>query len=168
MNLVVHVPEAAGETAPYLQTLMKTAPSFTIEGQDWISIFPRLPDAIDRALQIVGEAVRLPDAWASMNGRRFSSLLRLWTRLECYRESLDAPSAELHCLRKAAKHNLLEGCLGPTCPVPCQFVCAPCRVELQERGAPPACSFLHQLSVEAEVDWCPNLRLSSQPSGVSR
>jgi hypothetical protein len=159
VNLVVHVPEPSAETVPYVQTLMKMAPSFTIEGQDWVAIFPRLPDAIDRALQIVGEAVRLPDAWASVNGRRFSSLLRLWTRLECYRESLDVPTPELHCLGKAAKHNLLEGCLGPTCPVPCQFVCAPCRVEMQDGGIPPSHSFLRQLSVQAEVEWCPNLKL---------
>jgi hypothetical protein len=159
VNLVVHIPETSVEAAPYVQTLMKRAPSFTIEGQDWIAIFPQLPDAIDLALQIVGESVRIPDAWASMNGRQLSSLLRLWARLECYRESLDAASPEQHCLRKAGKHNLLEGCSGSTCPVSCQFVCMPCRAEIQNGGSPPVEGHFLRLADMAEVEWCPNLHL---------
>lgn len=163
LNLVVHLPvgECAQETS--LQVLAKRAPSFALEEEEGrkavISVFPRLPEAIDLALHLIEESLRIPGAWASVNTRRMPSLHRLKARIECYRESLAAPSPELHCFRKAAQHNLLVGCLNPSCPVPCQFVCASCRADMVGKMAPPDPLQLDRLAREAEVDWCPNLHL---------
>ena len=100
-----------------------------------ISIFPSLPTGMELAVQLVGEAVRLSGAWASINSRRISSLTKLWQRLNCYSDSLNAPDRERYCLEKTAFFNALVGCAGHRCPVPCQFNCTPCMRMTQDQSA---------------------------------
>src|SRR5215467_8852686 len=94
MNLVVHIPYRADEESASALSLARQAPSFTTE---WvhdeklaIAIFSSLPAGIETAVRLVGEAVSLPGAWASVEAKPVSSLTKLWQRLACYRESLDA------------------------------------------------------------------------------
>lgn len=130
MHLVVHIPYHVDEESSRALSLARQAPSFTMEWVDnqriAISIFPSLPTGMDSAVQLVGEAVRLSGAWASINSERISSLTKLWQRLNCYRDSLNAPDRERYCPEKTAFFNTLVGCEGHRCPVPCQFICTPC------------------------------------------
>ena len=130
MHLVVHIPYQADEESSRAVSLARQAPSFTMEwtgsGRMDIAIFPSLPTGLDLAVQLVGEAIQIPGAWTSINARPLSTLTKLWQRLNCYRDGLEAPDRQRYCLEKTAFFNTLVGCEGHRCPVPCQFICTPC------------------------------------------
>jgi hypothetical protein len=104
VNLVVHIPHGGADEAAVAFRLAQRAPSFTMEwrGSDRISIaiFPSLPTGLDLAVQLVGEAIQISGAWASVNARALSSLAKLWQRLNCYRDSLNASDRGRYCLEK--------------------------------------------------------------------
>ena len=172
MHLVVHLPYKADEESARALSLAQQAPIFTM---DWVGdqkvamgMFPSLPSGIDLAVQLVGETVSLPGALASINSERISSVTKLWQRLNCYRDSLNAPDRERYCLQKTAFFNTLVGCEGHRCPIPCQFVCTPCRHMLQDQ---PALDIDNRLAVAtelAEMAWCPNLKVSGPGSQAGR
>jgi hypothetical protein len=170
MHLVVHIPYRADEESTQAVSLARQAPSFTME---WngdrkvaIAIFSSLPAGIEGALQLIGEAVRLSGAWASLNSKRMSSLTKLWQRLACYQESLDADHPSLYCREKSALFNTLVGCEAHRCPVPCQFVCTPCMRVAQE-GKGMGSEYQYQVAAElAEIEWCPRLRLPEDDGSV--
>lgn len=163
MHLVVHIPYRIDEDSSRALSLARQAPIFTMEGigaqKVARGIFPSLPTGIDLAVQLIGETVRLSGSWASVNSKRMSSLARLWQRLDCYRDSLRWPDRERYCREKTAFFNTLVGCEGQQCPVPCQFMCTPCRRMLQDESV---LDIDHRLSVAtelAEIAWCPNLKV---------
>ena len=129
MQLVVHIPHDGADEGASAFSLAQRAPSFTMErtgsGRMSVAIFPSLPTGLDLAVQLVGEAIQIPGAWASINARPLSTLTKLWQRLNCYRDSLEAPDRQRYCLEKTAFFNTLVGCEGHRCPVPCQFFCTP-------------------------------------------
>ena len=172
MNLVVHIPYQADEESSRVLSLARQAPSFTMEWVDdrkvAIAIFSSLPAGIDLAIQLVGEAVRLSGAWASINSKRISSLTKLWQRLNCYRDSLNAPDRERYCLEKTAFFNTLVGCEGHRCPVPCQFICTPCMRMTQDQSTIDVENRFEVATELAEIAWCPNLNLSGLGSQAGR
>ena len=113
MNLVVHIPHRVAETDSSALSLAQRAPIFTVGQMSGkqvdIAQFPSLPESLDGALQLIGEAIRFPGAWASVNGRPVSSLAKLWQRLECYRESLVASDPVRHCAERRRCLMLLSG-----------------------------------------------------------
>jgi hypothetical protein len=144
--------------------LARRAPTFTIE---WVqdqrmamAIFPSIPEGIDLAVQLVGESIRLPHAWASVNATPFSSLTKLWQRLSCYRDSLAAADALQYCLQKSAHFHALVGCEGHRCPVPCQFICTPCLGMTQDLVLIVPEQRYQAAAKVAEIDWCPRLKTS--------
>jgi len=166
MQLVVHIPHRMTEADSSALSLAQRAPHFTIE---WMmgervnqARFPLLPEGLDCALQLIGEAIRLDGAWASMNDRRMSSLVKLWHRLECYRESLVASDPFRHCVERAVLFNALVGCEAHRCPVPCQFICSPCMGTALEGPSIQAETRFHDAATAAEIDWCPRLTLPSR------
>lgn len=170
VHLVVHIPYRVDEDSARALTLAQQAPSFTMEGigaqRVASGLFPSLPTGIDLAIQLIGETVRLTGAWASVNSKRMSSLARLWQRLDCYRDSLSRPDRERYCREKTAFFNMLVGCEGQQCPVPCQFLCTPCRHMLQDQSIVDHEKRFEAATELAEIGWCPNLNLSgpgSQP-----
>lgn len=163
MHLVVQVPYDATEESERALSLTRRAPSFTVE---WVEArrmavarFPSLPAGIDLAVDLVGEAVRLPGVRASMNAVPVSTLTKLWQRLACYRDSLGAGDGRRYCFEKSAHFHALVGCEGRECPVSCQFICRPClhTREGQETGRMPD-SYM-AAAVQAEIQWCPRLTL---------
>ena len=124
-----------------------------------IAIFPSLPTGIDLAVQLVGETVRVPHAWASLNAKPMSSLTKLWQRLVCYRDSLPAEDPARYCRERSALFNTLVGCEDHHCPVPCQFICTPC-MHVAQDGAAGRSDRPYRVAAElAEIDWCPRLKL---------
>lgn len=175
MHLVVHVPYGATEESERALSLARRAPSFTVERVEnrrmAVAIFPSLPACIDLAVELVGEAVRLPDAWASMNAVRVSTMTKLWQRLTCYRDSLGASDVRRYCLEKSAHFHALVGCEGQECPVSCQFICRPCLHTREDEGAVRAPESYAAAAIQAEIDWCPRLALppaTSQLISLSR
>ncbi|MCX5723624.1 MAG: hypothetical protein NTX84_03695 [Nitrospirae bacterium] len=166
MNLAVHIPHRVTEVDSSALSLAQRAPTFTIEWTNGervtIARFPSLPERLDCALQLVGEAIRFHGAWASVNARPVSSLTKLWQRLECYRGSLLAPEPDRHCAERAALVNSLVGCEAHRCPVPCQFMCSPCIGMGQNGPMMYPEKRLELAAAVAEIDWCPRLKLPIQ------
>lgn len=166
MYLVVHIPYRADEENASALSLARQAPSFTTE---WahdekvaVAIYSSLPSRLDAAVRLVGEAVRLKGAWASIDGKPVSSLTKLWQRLACYRESLDAQDPLRYCREQSALFNTLVGCEARRCPVACQFICRPCmRMEPEAGGVRTADRFVVAAEL-AEIAWCPHLRLPTE------
>ena len=161
MHLVVHIPYRPDDESARALSLARRAPSFTMEWVDdrkvAIAIYSSLPEGIDEAIRLIGEAVQLPGAWASMDSKRVSNLTRLWQRLSCYRDSLDVENAMRYCREKSAAFNTLVGCEEHHCPVPCQFICTPC-MKMKQEGTAVIPAYRYKVAVElAEIDWCPRL-----------
>ncbi len=172
VNLVIHIPHGGADEAAVAFSLAQQAPSFTMEwrGGDRMSIaiFPSLPTGIDLAVQLVGEAIQISGAWASVNARALSSLAKLWQRLNCYRDSLNAPDRGRYCLEKTAFFNTLVGCEAHRCPVPCQFICTPC-MRMSQDESPVDVERRFEAAMElAEIAWCPNLKMPGFGSQVGR
>lgn len=166
MYLVVRIPCPADIDNARALSWARQAPCFITE---WIddqkvatAIFPSLPHGIETALQLVGECVRLPGAWASINEKAISSLTRLWQRLDCYRHSLDVEDPLRYCRDKSALFNALVGCRVHRCPVPCQFICTPCMQIQQEDPALCSIDRFKWAAALAEIDWCPRLHLPAE------
>lgn len=169
LNLVVHIPHRMTEEDSGALSLAQRAPAFMIEraGGDRVCIatFPDLPKGIDLALQLIGESVRVPGAWASVNARPISNLTKLWQRLECYRESLLAPDPVQHCEEKAALFQTLVGCEARSCPVPCQFLCTPCIQMLPDGDGSMRGQQIEAVADSGEIGWCPQLKRAVPPAG---
>lgn len=118
--------------------------------------FAGLPHSIDLLLQVIGESVQIPDAWATVGEQRMSSLVALWNRLDCYRQSLSHLDRQAYCRGKARSRQAPLDCVVQSCESPCQCVCPQCTA----KGRAPA-SLVHpetqMLFVFGEVEWCPNL-----------
>jgi len=166
LNLVVHIPHRGTEPELNALSLAQRAPTFTME---WVNnervsvaIFASLPTGIDLALQLIGAAIHIEGAWASVNTKPISSLTKLWQRLDCYRGSLATTHLKRYCQEKSAMFNSLVGSDHHLCPVPCQFVCTPC-MRMTQEGSGVSVTQRHDVAATlAEVDWCPNLRLASK------
>ena len=82
MNLVVHIPHRGTELESNALSLAQRAPTFTMEWVNKervsIAIFSSLPTGIDRAVELIGAAIFLEGAWASLNSKPISSLTKLW------------------------------------------------------------------------------------------
>lgn len=171
MNLVMHIPHRMTEEDSGALSLAQRAPAFIMElaGAERVCIatFPDLPKGIDLALQLIGESVCIPGAWASVNARPMSNLTKLWQRLECYRESLLAADAHRHCTEKSDLFHTLVGCEVSRCPVSCQFLCTPCRLMIQDDLDPALSVSAVDAATFAEVEWCPHLAsVLAPPTGV--
>jgi hypothetical protein len=166
VNLVVHIPHRDAEPESNALSLAQRAPTFTTEWLNQqrvnVAIFPSLPSGIDLAVQLIGAAISIEGAWASINAKPVSSLTKLWQRLDCYRASFGRPNPKQYCREKSALFNTLVGCEHQLCPVPCQFICTPC-MRMEQEGATVSPANRFKVAAElAEIDWCPNLRLLSQ------
>ena len=163
MHLVVHIPYRSDEDSARALSLARQAPSFTVEWADdrkeAIAIYSSLPVGIEEAIQLVGEAVPLSGAWASINSKRISSLTKLWQRLACYRDRLAVYDPAYYCREKAALFNTLVGCEMHQCPVPCQFICTPCMGMVREGTTIYQEKSFEVAATLAEINWCPGLRL---------
>lgn len=91
-----------------------------------------------------------------------SSLVALWNRLDCYRQSLSWSDRAAYCQDKAASIRSGSSCGLAFCSVPCRFSCPLCALN----GRPLAQSFGYPqtqvLAVLGEIDWCPNLARSTE------
>lgn len=171
MNLIVHVPYDSIAGCRSALGLAERAPSFTVERVNdrptAVAIFPSLPEGIDVAVELIGESMRLMGAWASVNAKPFSNLVRLWQRLVCYRGSLGSDDPVRYCREQAARFNAVVVCEGQAGPVPCQFIAMPCPPATP--GSADLAAGQYELAAAlAEVDWCPRLNLGATARAARR
>lgn len=163
MDLTVWVPQSDA-ASPSLLGLARLAPVLRIESERqivaYVAAFPHLPQSLDAAVQLLGEAINCPAVRVTINGRPVASLIKLWSALLCYRDSLAEEDPLAYCARQAGKIGGEAGCPDRACLSHCQFICTRCLQVVRESGAPPVRAQLHDIAVRAEVEWCPNLRFA--------
>ncbi|MBL8070276.1 MAG: hypothetical protein JNM35_04180 [Nitrospira sp.] len=162
VTIAVYLPDDGSLPQPLGEASARHALTHCIQhsGADRVQVVTvaNVSQHIDVALQLIGESVRIAGSWATVNGQRMSSLVALWNRLDCYRQSLDAPDPQVFCASKAAALQATLGCSVESCAAPCQFLCRECTLI----GIHPPTAIVQPetqvLALLGEIDWCPNLR----------
>jgi hypothetical protein len=124
-----------------------------------MAIFPDLSLSFDLVERLIGAASELPDVQVSIDERPVKSLTKFLSALRCYRESLAELDPQAHCAREAARIGDAGSCPHRACVSHCQFICTRCLQVVREIGAPPIRAQLKAIAIQAEVEWCPNLRM---------
>lgn len=161
LDITLYLPGNASLPCPISEHSTEQAFTHGIEvtgsGLHHVVTFADLPEHIDLALQAIGECVRIPGAWAAVGGQRMSSLVALWNRLDCYRQSLSCSDRVSYCRNKAASVRAGLGCGLAFCSAPCQFLCPLCTLKDTSLGRSIVHPETQVLAVLGEIDWCPNL-----------
>ncbi len=163
MRLALRIPQSESETLPLVLSLARSAPVFRTETEGrtpaYTAIFPDLSLSFDLVERLIGAASELSDAQVSIDERPVNSLTKFLSALRCYRESLADLDPLAHCARQAARIGDAGSCPDRACVSHCQFICTRCLQVVREIGAPPIRSQLKAIAIQAEVEWCPNLRM---------
>jgi hypothetical protein len=126
---------------------------------DDTAIFPDLSLSFDLVERLIEAAAELPDVQVSIDDRPVKSLTKLLSVVRCYRESLTELDPQAHCARQAARIGDVGSCPDRACVSHCQFICMRCIQVVRGSGAPSVRAQLKAIAIQAEVEWCPNLRM---------
>jgi len=163
MRLSLRIPQSESEALPLALSLAHSAPMFRAETegrrQAYTAIFPDLSLSFDLVERLIEAAAELPDAQVSIDDRPVESLTKFLSVLKCYRESLTELDPQAHCARQIARISDVGSCPDRACVSHCQFICMRCIQVVREIGAPPIRAQLKAIAIQAEVEWCPNLRM---------
>jgi len=163
MRLVMRIPQSESETLPLVLSVARSAPMFRTETEGrtptYVAIFPDLSLSFDLVERLIGAAAELPDVQVSIDERPIKGLTKFLSALRCYRESLADLNPQAHCARQAARIGDAGSCPDRACVSHCQFICTRCLQVVREISAPPIRAQLKAIAIQAEVEWCPNLRM---------
>lgn len=163
MRLALRIPQSESETLPLVLSLARSAPMFRTEMEGrtpaYTAIFPDLSLSFDLVERLIGAAAELPDVRVAIDERPIKGLTKFLNALRCYRESLADLDPQAHCARQAARIGDAGSCPHRACVSHCQFICMRCLQVVQEIGALPIRSQWKAIAIQAEVEWCPNLKL---------
>jgi hypothetical protein len=163
MRLALRVPHSKSEALPLLISLYRSAPTFRIETEGgtmaYTAIFSDLSLSFDLVERLIEAAAELSEVQVSIDGRPVESLTKFLSVLRCYRESLTELNPQAHCARQVARVGDVGSCPDRACVSHCQFICMRCLQVVREIGAPPIRAQLKAIAIQAEVDWCPNLKV---------
>ena len=163
MRLTIAIPEAQAVEAPAVLRLIRMAPACDVEAQEqgpaYVARFDDFPQSVDLVARLVEGACDLRDVLITVDARPVLSRTKFYNALLCYRESVNVPDPEAYCARQASRVGEAGGCPDRACVSHCQFICSRCLGVARERGAPPISVQLWEIARQAEVDWCPNLRI---------
>lgn len=163
MRLALRIPQSESETLPLVLSLARSAPVFRTETEGrtsaYLAIFTDLSLSLDLVERLIGAASELPDVQVSIDERPVKSLTKLLSALRCYRESLAELDSQAYCARQAARVDDVGSCPDRACVSHCQFICMRCLQVVREIGAAPVRAQLKAIAIQAEVEWCPNLKL---------
>ncbi|MBX3330123.1 MAG: hypothetical protein KF722_06960 [Nitrospira sp.] len=164
MRLSIVIPEAQVVEAPALLRLVRTAPACEIEaseqGAAYVAVFEDFPNSVEVVMRLIEEAWDLRGVRILFGDRPVVSRINFYVALRCYHESLGELDSAAYCLRQSAKVGADGGCPDRSCVSHCQFICSRCVRVLRGRHAGPVPIQLMELARHAEVDWCPNLRIT--------
>ncbi|MEK7237091.1 MAG: hypothetical protein AAB242_10740 [Nitrospirota bacterium] len=163
MRLALRIPQSESETLPLVLSVARSAPMFRMETEGrtpaYMAIFPDLSLSFDLVERLIGAAAELPDVQVSIDERPIKGLTKFLSALRCYRESLADLDSQAHCARQAARIGDAGSCPDRGCVSHCQFICTRCLQVVREIGALPIRAQLKAIAIQAEVEWCPNLRM---------
>lgn len=165
MRLSIAIPEAQLVEAPAVLRLIRMAQTSDMEADDdegptYVACFEDFQNSVDVIIQLIWESVDPQGIHITIDGRPVMSPVKFYNALLCYRESLGVPDAAAYCAQQAARVGDAGECPDRTCLTHCQFICSRCLGVSRERGAPPMSVQLQGIVRQAEVDWCPNLRIA--------
>jgi hypothetical protein len=130
------------------------------EGPVYAAVFDNFPQSVDLVIRLLDGACDLRDVRITVDARPVLSRTKFHSALLCYRASVGMPDQGAYCARQAARIGDAGGCPDRACVSHCQFICSRCLAVARERGAPPISVQLREIARQAEVDWCPNLRIA--------
>lgn len=163
MRLTIAIPESQIVEAPAVLRLVRMAPACEVEadeeGPAYVARFDDFPQSVDLAARLIEGACDLRGVRITVDAQPVLSRTKFYNALLCYRESMGVPDQEAYCARQAAKVGEAGGCPDRACMSHCQFMCSRCLGVAREQGAPPISVQLQAIARQAEVDWCPNLRM---------
>ena len=165
MRLSIAIPEAQLLEAPAVLQLIRKAQASDMEADDdqgptYVAYFEDFPQSVDVVAQLIWETADPHGIRITVDGRPVVSPVKFYNALLCYRESLGVPDSGAYCAQQAAKVGEAGECPDRACLSHCQFICSRCVGVSRERGAPPVSVQLQEIARQAEVDWCPNLRIA--------
>ena len=164
MRLTIAIPESHLVAAPAVLRLIRMAQVSDMEADDqgpsYVARFEDFPQSTDVVAYLMEWVWDLQDIRFTVDGRSVASQVKFYNALLCNRESLAVPNASAYCAQPAAKVGDAGGCPDRACLSHCQFICSRCLGLAREQGAPPISVQLQEIARQAEVDWCPNLRIA--------
>jgi len=165
VHLSIAIPEAQVTDAPSLLRLVRMAPACEIEageqGALYVALFDDFPKSVGIVAQVIEEAWDLRDVHITLEGKPVVHRINFYIALRCYHESLGASNPAAYCHQQSAKVGTDRGCPDRSCVSHCQFICSRCVGVSRYRDARPISIQLRDLARQAEVDWCPNLRIAN-------
>jgi hypothetical protein len=165
VRLSIAIPEAQILEAPAVLRLIRMAQASDMESDDqgpaYVAHFEDFLQSVDVVAELIEESLDPHDVHITVDGRPVVNPVTFYHALVCYRESLDVPDQAAYCAQQAARVGDAGECPDRGCLVHCQFICSRCIGLSRERGAPAISTQLLELARQAEVDWCPNLRLET-------
>ncbi|TKB53465.1 MAG: hypothetical protein E8D50_07060 [Nitrospira sp.] len=163
MRLALRVPHSKSESLPLVLSMYRSAPMFQIETEGrtmaYVAVFPDLSLSFDLVERLIEAAAELPDVQVSIDERPVESLTKFLSVVRCYRESLAELDPQAHCARQATRIGDVGSCPDRACVSHCQFICMRCIQVVRGIGAQPVRDQLKAIAIQAEVEWCPNLRM---------
>ena len=171
VRLSIAIPEAQALEAPALLRLVRMAPACEIEageqGALYVALFDDFPTSAEIVARVIEEAWDLRNVHITVDGRPVLRRINFYIALLCYRKSLDAPDAAAYCRKRSAEIDADRGCPDRSCVSHCQFICSRCVGLARDRGGTAMFAQLQEIARQAEVDWCPNLRIKKMNEGSS-
>lgn len=165
MRLSIAIPEAHILAAPAVLRLIRMAQASEMESDDdqgptYVAYFEDFPQSVDVITQLIWESADPQGIRITVDGRPIANPVKFYNALLCYRESLGAPDAAAHCAQQAARVGDAGECPDRACLSHCRFMCSQCVAVSRDQGAPVISTQLLELARQADVDWCPNLRVA--------
>jgi hypothetical protein len=165
VRLSIAIPEAQLLEAPAVLQLIRKAQASDMvadddQGPTYVAYFEDFPQSVDVVAHLIWETADPNGIRITIDGRPVVSPVKFYNALLCYRESLGGPDAAAYCAQQAAKVGEAGECPDRACLSYCQFICSRCVGVSRERGALPVSVQLQGIARQAEVDWCPNLRIA--------
>lgn len=164
MRLTIAIPEAQLVQAPAALRLIRMAQASDMEADDqgpaYVACFEDFPQSVDVITHLIWESADPNGIHITIDGRPVVSPIKFYNTLLCYQESLGAPDPAVYCAEQAARVGDAGECPDRTCLSHCQFMCSRCVGVSRKPGAPATSLQLQRIARQAEVDWCPNLRIA--------
>jgi hypothetical protein len=165
VRLSIAIPEAQLLEAPAVLQLIRQAQASDMEADDqgpaYVAYFEDLLQSVTIVAQLIEESRDPHRIRITVDERPVLDPVTFYQTLGCYRESLGAPDRAAHCLQRSAKGDADGRCPDRSCGFPCPFICSQCvGVPCHQDAPPPTPARLLELARQADVDWCPNLRMT--------
>ncbi len=164
MRLSIAIPEAQILAAPAVLRLIRMAQASDMESDDqgpaYVAYFEDLLQSVDVVRQLIEECRDPYGIRITVDERQVTDPVTFYQILLCHRASFRASDPVDYCLQQSAQGDEDGGCPDQSCVSHCPFICSQCVGVRSHRDAPPIPTRFLEMARQADVDWCPNLRIA--------